>query len=60
MKGYDEPYGPGMDAWEASCLNASRVLHLVRAARIRQLEDEVAELKLRIKELENNSAEQVC
>ena len=60
MKGYDEPYGAGMDAWEASCLNASRAFHLVRSARIRELENEVARLKLRVKELENNSSEQVC
>lgn len=53
MKGYTEPYGPGMSAWEASCLNASRAFHLARAERIRELEDEVATLKQRVKELEN-------
>lgn len=55
MKGYTEPYGPGMDAWEAACLNASRAFHLVRAERIRQLEDEVTALEQRIRELESSN-----
>lgn len=53
-KGYAEPYGAGMDDWEASCLNASRSFHLVRSARIRELEDKVKQLEDRIKELDKN------
>jgi polyhydroxyalkanoate synthesis regulator phasin len=43
-----------MDDWEASVLNASRQFHLVRSARIRELEDEVKRLQKRIKDLEEN------
>lgn len=46
----DEPYGPGLNLWESSCLNASRRFSMERDKRICELEDEHNTLKAQLTE----------